>query len=171
MPLRTPGYAEVMVGDAAPILRVLGYVGIVVMGAVAGLLGSFQQSNELFVRGVGLPLGLLLGLALTVMVLITAGLGTRSRSGAGLALAGWVLAVVAMSSQRPEGDLVVAATPLGLVWLFGGTVAGGACLAWPYRRVRGPVTSARAADPVRLQDPGAPGATGSSEGEGRRSGR
>lgn len=139
-----------------PLLRVFGYVGIVLAGALVGVVGSFQHGNEFYLGGVGVPFGLVLGLVLTALVTVTAGLGTRSRSGAGLALAGWVLSVLLMSSQRPEGDLIVAATPLGMIWLFGGTVLGGICLAWPYRRAVAGAAPALQPGQPHADDPGEP---------------
>ncbi|HSF26491.1 MAG TPA: DUF6113 family protein [Actinomycetes bacterium] len=108
------------------------YVLVVVVGFGVGLIGSFSQAATRTLVGVDLPVGLVASLVVTLAVIVGAGLSTGSRVGAGLAFAGWLLATMVMAVKRPEGDLVVAATPLGLVWLFGGTVLGGLALAWPY---------------------------------------
>lgn len=105
-------------------------------GVVAGLLGSFVHP----LRTVGLPGGLLCALALSGAVLVTAGLLVGARSGAAAAAAGWFLAVLLLSTQRPEGDLVVAGNTMGYAWLLGGTLVAGLAIAWPYGP--GPTSSA-----------------------------
>lgn len=122
-------------------LRVVLHVAAVVAGAAAGVLGSFVHP----LTWLRLPVGLLEAFALTAAVVATAGLLTRSRSGAGAAVAGWLVAVVTMSLQRSEGDLVVPASVLGYCWLLGGTVVAGATLAWPYALLPRPCS---AADPA-----------------------
>jgi hypothetical protein len=108
--------------------RLLAGVAALPAGAVAGLLGSFAHRYAPY----GLPAGLCLAVGLTAAVYATAGLGTRSRLVVGAAVAGWLLAVLPLTVRRPEGDLVVAQSWLGLVWLFGGVLLAGLALGWPY---------------------------------------
>lgn len=112
----------------SPAVRVTVHGIVLVAGVAAGVLGSFVHAY----RVSGLPVGLLVALALDLAVLATAGLAAGGRSGALTAAAGWLLTVLALSVQRPEGDLVVPATTLGYSWLFGGTVLAAASLALPY---------------------------------------
>lgn len=109
-------------------LRVLLHGPALVMGAVAGVLGSFAHP----LRVAGLPVGLLCAITLSVAVFVAAGLLLRARSGAATAAAGWLLPVLLLSAPRPEGDLVVAGGVLGYAWLFGGTVVAGLTVAVPY---------------------------------------
>jgi len=112
-------------------------------GAAAGVLGSFVHP----LRVAGLPGGLLLALALCVTVIGAAGLLVGSRSGAGAAAVGWLVMVLLFAAPRAEGDLVVAGDPAGYLWLFGGTLAAGLAIGWPYgRRARADRSSARGAD-------------------------
>ena len=74
-------------------------------GAAAGLLGSFVHAQDVL----GLPLGLLVAWALSVAVFVTCGL-VLGRPGAAAGVAGWLVLVLLLSTQRPEGDLVVAGT-------------------------------------------------------------
>jgi hypothetical protein len=97
-------------------------------GVAAGVLGSFVHGYQLH----GVPVGLLVALALSFVVFGTAGLTVRARSGALAAASGWLLAVAYLSLQRPEGDLVVPASTLGYLWLFGGTAVSGVAIAVPY---------------------------------------
>jgi Family of unknown function (DUF6113) len=108
--------------------RVLGYLLAVVAGAAAGLLGSFTFAYT----SASLPVGLLVALCLCLAVFVAAGLVLRSRGAAAVASAGWVVTVGLLSSQRPEGDLVVPATTLGYCWLLFGTLVAVLSLAVPY---------------------------------------
>lgn len=96
-------------------------------GGVAGLLGSFLHPLT-----VGwLPVGLLVGFALTAAVVVTSGL-LLGRPGAAAAAVGWLVVVLVLAAQRPEGDLVVPASGLGYTWLLGGTLLVLGCAALPY---------------------------------------
>ena len=116
-------------GAGVPVaVRVLLLVPAVLAGAVAGLLGSFVHALE----PAGLPLGLLLAGALSAAVFVTCGLAL-GRRGAVAAGGGWVLVVLLLSSQRPEGDLVVPGSAAGYLWLLGGMLLAGACTVPRYR--------------------------------------
>jgi hypothetical protein len=110
-------------------LRALLLLVAVAAGAAAGLLGSFVHPLKVL----GLPLGLLVAFALSGAVFVTAGL-LMGRAGAVAAGVGWVLVVLLMASPRPEGDLVVPGSTGGYLWLLGGTLLAGGCMALPYRR-------------------------------------
>ena len=105
-------------------VRVLLLVPAVLAGAVAGLLGSFVHALE----PAGLPLGLLVALALSAGVFLTMGLAFGRPAVAAAAL-GWLLVVLLLSTQRPEGDLVVTGSLVGYGWLLGGFLVAGGCLA------------------------------------------
>jgi len=110
-------------------VRVLLLVPAVLAGAVAGLLGSFVHAVE----PAGLPLGLLLAWALSAGVFVTCGLAL-GRAGAVAAAGGWLLVVLLLASQRPEGDLVVPGSTEGYAWLLGGMLVAGACTVPRYRQ-------------------------------------
>lgn len=101
-------------------------------GAVAGLLGSFVHPTEV----VGLPAGLVLAAGLSGAVFVTAGL-LLGRSGAAGAALGWLAVVLVLASRRPEGDLVVPGSLAGYVWLLGGTLLAGVCVATASSAARG----------------------------------
>jgi hypothetical protein len=99
-------------------------------GATAGVLGSFVHPLE-----VGwVPVGLVVGLALSGSAVVTARL-LAGRSAAVAAAVGWLAVVLVLAGQRPEGDLVVANTVAGQVWLFAGTALVGACIVLPLGRI------------------------------------
>ncbi|MEO7979840.1 MAG: DUF6113 family protein [Sporichthyaceae bacterium] len=110
-------------------VRVLLLVPAALAGAAAGLLGSFGHALE----PVALPLGLLVGWGLSVAVFVTCGL-VAGRPGAAAAVGGWLVVVLLLSTQRPEGDLVVAGSAVGYLWLLGGFVLAVGCLVPRYVR-------------------------------------
>jgi hypothetical protein len=109
-------------------IRVLLLVPAALAGAVAGLLGSFMHALE----PAGLPLGLLVAGALSAAVFVTSGLAL-GRPGAVAAAGGWLLVVLLLASQRPEGDLVVPGSLDGYLWLLGGMLVAGVCMVPRYR--------------------------------------
>ena len=112
-----------------PALRALLVLPAAAAGACAGVLGSFVHPLVL----AGLPVGLAVAAALSVGVFVTSGL-LLGRPGAAAAALGWLVAVLVLASRRPEGDLVVPGSVAGYVWLLGGTVLAGCCVALPYGR-------------------------------------
>ena len=99
------------------------------LGVAVGGLGSFVHAQVV----AGVPVGLLCAYALTAVTLVMAGLATRARTGPAAVAAGWLVAVLLLSAPRPEGDLVVAADPLGYAWSLGGLVVVtlGVAAPWP----------------------------------------
>lgn len=128
-------------------------------GVLVGGLGSYGQH---YVLGSSrLPAGVLLGVAVTgsAAVLVRAGLGSRA-SGPAFAL-GWLAVVLAASSPRREGDVLVPSDGRGWAFLVGGAlVLGLTC-------IRRAVRSAPAVAPrqgrvdVRASRPAGSSATGS----------
>jgi hypothetical protein len=107
--------------------RLLAHAAAAVSGAVAGLAGSFVHSFTSY----GVPFGLVIAITMSSSVFAIARVVTSGRSGAGVAVAGWLVPVVLLSSPRAEGDLVIAATRLGYAWLMCGASVAAIALAWP----------------------------------------
>lgn len=107
---------------------------VLVVGALAGLLGSFVHALRLG----GVPVGLVCALALSASAFVTGRLVTGTRSGAAAAALGWLVPLLLLSAPRPEGDLVVSGGLLGYCWLVGGMVAAGVVIAWPYAGTAAP---------------------------------
>ncbi|MEV1010348.1 DUF6113 family protein [Streptomyces sp. NPDC049881] len=109
-------------------MRIAVYALLGVLGALAGIAGSLVQ-------GGWFPLGLLLALAGAAGLFWGGALVTRSRVGAGAPAAGWVLAVLALTSSRPQGDFVFAAGAGSYLFLLGGmAVAAAAATLAPSER-------------------------------------
>lgn len=70
------------------------------------------------------PLSVVLAVAGNVLLTRLAARQTGSIVAAGLQPVLWLLTVLVLSLPRPEGDVIVAGTIIGLVFLFAGSVAG-----------------------------------------------
>lgn len=125
-------------------VRVVLHVVAPVAGLAVGVLGSFVHP----LTWAGLPYGLLLGIVLTAALLLAAGLSTGGRTAPMLAAAGWLAAVVTLSSPRAEGDLVVPGTALGYAWLLLGTFVVVLGVGAPYRLLTRPVRRSPAGQPA-----------------------
>jgi hypothetical protein len=90
-----------------------------VLGAVEGLIGSFQYS-----RTAGtFPLA---AIAFCVAILVTCllgGWGMRSVSGALAPAMGWIIASFLISMPIANGSVIIAASTPGKWYLYGGTVS------------------------------------------------
>lgn len=100
--------------------RAAAYVGLFVLGAVVGGAGSLVQAG-LF------PGGLLLALAGEAGLLRGGALLVRTRAGAVAPAVGWMIAVVLLTTTRPEGDFVFAAGGSTYLFLLGGMAVAVIC--------------------------------------------
>ncbi|MEU9732201.1 DUF6113 family protein [Streptomyces sp. NPDC048002] len=96
------------------------YLGLFALGAVVGAAGALVQSAWF-------PLGLLLALAGEAGLCLGGGLAARSRAGAVAPAAGWMLAVILLTTSRPEGDFVFASDGGSYIFLLGGMAAAVMC--------------------------------------------
>lgn len=100
--------------------RLAAYALLAVGGAVAGAAGALVQAGWF-------PGGLLLAL-LTVAGLCYGGVkATGTRAGGVFAGAGWAVAVLLLTTTRPEGDFLFAAGLSSYVFLFGGVMTAVMC--------------------------------------------
>ena len=93
------------------------YVVLFVLGALQGLVGSFQYSQS--------PVPLV-AIILDVAIFATCVLGgwaMRSLNGALLPAVGWILASFIMSMGNSEGSVIITATTAGEWYLYGGAIA------------------------------------------------
>lgn len=93
--------------------RLLACAGLAVLGVLVGAAGALLQAAWF-------PGGLLFAL-LAVGALCYGGLkGTGTRAGAVTAAAGWLIAVLWLTTARPEGDFVFGAGVGSYIFLLGG---------------------------------------------------
>ena len=108
-----------------------GYLMLFVLGALQGLIGSFQYSQ---------PPTPLVAVVLVLALLVTCvgcgwGIGTFA---AGLLPAlGWILVSFVLAMSRPNGSVIITASTAGELYLYGGALAAavGSVFAF-YVRVR-----------------------------------
>jgi len=97
-----------------------GYVVLFVLGALQGLIGSFQYSQS--------PAPLV-AIILDVAILVTCllgGWGMRTSAGGLLPAVGWILASFIMSMGNTQGSVIITNTTAGQWYLYGGALAAAA---------------------------------------------
>ncbi|MFE0801146.1 DUF6113 family protein [Streptomyces sp. NPDC058812] len=96
------------------------YLGLFVLGALVGVAGALVQPGWF-------PGGLLLALAAEAGLCVGAGRAVGRRGGAVAPAAGWALAVVLLTTSRPEGDFLFAAGSGSYLFLLGGIAVAVMC--------------------------------------------
>ncbi|WP_399888391.1 DUF6113 family protein [Streptomyces sp. BBFR51] len=96
------------------------YLGLFVLGAVVGAAGALTQPAWF-------PGGLLLALAAEAGLCVGAGRAVGRRGGAVAPAVGWALAVVLLTTSRPEGDFLFAAGSGSYLFLLGGIAVAVIC--------------------------------------------
>jgi hypothetical protein len=95
-------------------------VGLFVLGAVVGAAGALVQSGWF-------PGGLLLALAGEAGLCLGGARAVGSRGGALAPAGGWMLAVILLTTSRPEGDFVFGAGTGSYLFLLGGMATAVIC--------------------------------------------
>ncbi|MEV5984633.1 DUF6113 family protein [Streptomyces sp. NPDC052051] len=103
-----------------PFGRMAAYLGLAVLGALVGVAGALVQSGWF-------PGGLLLALAGAAGLFVGGARATAARAGALAPAAGWMIAVVLLTSSRPEGDFLFSAGAGSYLFLLGGMVVAVIC--------------------------------------------
>ena len=97
-------------------IMAVGYLMLFVLGALQGLIGSFQYGRS--------PSPLIAILLIVIIFLTCVGCGGGIGTfGAGLLPAvGWILASFILASARPNGSVIITATAAGEWYLYGGAL-------------------------------------------------
>ena len=95
------------------------YGTLFLLGAVQGLIGSFQYSR---LAG-SVPVAALVCCAVILATCLLAGWGMRSAGGALVPGIGWILASFLLSMPVPNGSVIITNTTPGKWYLYGGTVS------------------------------------------------
>jgi Family of unknown function (DUF6113) len=118
-------------GGGKRTVTAVGYVLLFVLGAVQGLIGSFQYSQS--------PTPLI-AIILAVFIFVTClacGWGLGTFTAALLPAVGWILASFILAMPRPNGSVVITASAAGQWYLYGGALACAlGCLAAFFTRIR-----------------------------------
>ena len=112
-------------------LTALGYLALFVLGALQGLIGSFQY---------GRPPAPLIAIVLALIIFATCagcGWGVGTFGAALLPALGWILASFILAMPRPNGSVVITASAAGEWYLYGGALACAAgCVTGFFTRLR-----------------------------------
>ena len=100
-----------------------------VLGAVQGVIGSFQYS---WTAG-SVPVVVLVCCAVLLATCLLGAWAMRSVSGALAPAAGWMLAAFIMSMPVSNGSVIITNTAAGRWYLYGGTVSAVAAVALSFR--------------------------------------
>ena len=106
-------------GETGPLGTVGVYGVLFVLGAVEGMIGSFQYSRA----AKPVPLAALACCAVILATCVLAGWATRSVSGALLPGMGWIIASFVLSMPVSNGSVIITATTPGQYYLYGGTLS------------------------------------------------
>lgn len=104
--------------------RLLGYVGLAVLGALTALAGALVQAGWF-------PGGLLLALAGCAALFYGGLKATGSRIGVAVPAVFWLISVLLLSSTRPEGDFLFGAGAGAYIYLLGGALSAVICATVP----------------------------------------
>ena len=98
----------------------VGYVLLFVLGAVQGVIGSFQYSRS------PVPLVAIVFAVVIFVTCVLAGWGLRTLGGGLLPAVGWIIASFVLSMPRANGSVIIANTTAGKWYLYGGSLAAAA---------------------------------------------
>ena len=125
-------------GDG-PVVRVMAYLLLFVLGALQALIGTFQ-----FSRG---PAWSLVAVCFALAILVTCVLGAwgmHAAAGGVLPAAGWFVVSVLLGTSSSGGSVLVTNTPQGKWFLFGGAVCAAAGAIISFAKWTGPRSRRRA---------------------------
>lgn len=121
-------------GDPEPVVRepfaviVLAYLALFLLGAVQGVIGTFQYS-----RGPAPVAAIGFDLAILVTCMLGAR-GMRTASGGVLPAVGWFVATLLLSSTSSGGSILITDTSAGKWYLFGGAITAAAGAVYAFAR-------------------------------------
>ena len=107
----------------------VGYVLLFVLGAVQGLIGSFQYSS-----GPGVLVAIVFDAAIFATCVLACW-GTRTFGAGLLPAVGWIIVSFVLSMPRSNGSVIIANTAQGQWYLYGGSLAAavGAAVSFTFR--------------------------------------
>jgi len=116
---RAPGPPAVTTGEAA--VTAAGYLALFLVGAVQGLIGTFQYG-----RGPA-PLAAILFDAAILVTCVLGSWGMGAAAGGVLPAVGWLIVTLALTSfATAGGSVIVTNTPAGMWFLYGGALCAAA---------------------------------------------
>ena len=98
-------------------IAIVGYVLLLALGVLQGMIGSFNYSRS------PVPLVAILFAVLIFATCVLAGWGMGTFNGGLLPAIGWIIASFVLSMPRPNGSIIVTGTSAGEWYLYGGSLA------------------------------------------------
>jgi hypothetical protein len=98
----------------------LGYLALFVLGLAQGVIGSFQYGRS------PTPLIAIILILILFATCVLAGWGVRTYAAGILPALGWVVASFILAMPRPNGSVIIEASPAGEWYLYGGALAAAA---------------------------------------------
>lgn len=117
------------------IARILGFVGVLAIGLVIGVVGGFVQSMRWVtpLAGLALPWGAVLATATALLAVRAAVWLLRRRSAGWVTLTGWVVGTLVVATRSPSGDLALSAGTRQWAYVLAVVVLGAAASTFPIR--------------------------------------
>lgn len=112
-------------------MRAVGAVSCLVLGAAAGVIGTFAHQSVWTILGLRLPLGLVAALLAVACLVAGLRLALDSRLYPGLAAVGVLVAAGVLALPGPSGSALLPANFAGYGWTAGPAVISALVLAWP----------------------------------------
>jgi hypothetical protein len=103
-------------GGQRALTRAAGYLVLFVLGAVQGLIGSFQYSQQ------PAPLIAIVLVVIIFGTCVACGWGVGTFAAGLLPAVGWILASFILATGRPNGSVIITATAAGEWYLYGGAL-------------------------------------------------
>jgi hypothetical protein len=141
-------------------VTVAGYVALCLLGALLGLIGTFQYSQG------PAPLAAILFDLAILAACVLGSIGMRSALGGVLPAAGWFVVTLILSSGSAGGSVLVTDTSAGKWFLFGGAVCAAAGGVYAFAVWSKPSRDHRARQTSGHQGERAPYEDGSRQGSG-----
>jgi hypothetical protein len=115
-----------------PLVTAAGYVLLFLLGALQGMIGSFQYGRS------PAPLIAILLVVILFVTCVGCGLGLGTFAGGLVPALGWITAAFIIASPRPNGSVIITQSAAGEWFLYGGALAclAGSLTAFLVRRLR-----------------------------------
>ena len=98
-------------------LTAVGYLVLFLLGALQGMIGSFQYGRS------PAPLIAILFAVIILVTCVAAGWGVGTFAAGLLPAVGWIVASFIIAMPRPNGSVIITNTAAGQVYLYGGALA------------------------------------------------
>jgi hypothetical protein len=111
------------------ILTVAAVAALTLASAVLAVIGAFYSLYKPHIVHVPVPVGVLIAVVGNLAIGLLGAFALRTRSVPAITGFVWLVVAFVLSSRRPEGDLIVTGSGLGVAFLFLGAIAASVAIA------------------------------------------